>query len=146
MIETMKNRVKIQIDGKEVFNTKIVLTVSDMNYGNHLGNDRVLSLAQEARLQWLKSIGSSELDCKGSSLIMSDAMVEYKSEGFRGDQVEIKVYLDNTHSYGFDLFYEMSINDKLMAKVKSGLLFFDYEKRKVANQPQKWKDYYVQLV
>lgn len=146
MIGMMKNRVKIQIEGKQVFTTTIKLTVSDMNYGNHLGNDRVLSLAQEARLQWLASIDASELNCKGSSLIMSDAMVEYKSEGFREDVVKISIFLDNTHSYGFDLFYEMSINDKMMSKVKSGLLFFDYEKRKVANEPDQWKQFYAQLV
>lgn len=146
MIGFMKNRVKIQIEGINVYTSTIVLTVSDMNYGNHLGNDRVLSLAQEARLQWLSSINASELDCKGESLIMSDAMVEYKSEGFRQDQVEIKVYLSNTHQYGFDLFYEMNIGERLMAKVKSGLLFFNYEKRKVTSEPSAWKEYYAQLV
>jgi len=146
MIGDMKNRVKVQIEGSKVFTATIKLTVSDMNYGNHLGNDRVLALAQEARLQWLSSIDASELNCKGASLIMSDAMVEYKSEGFRQDTVEINVFLDNTHHYGFDLFYEMSINDKLMAKVKSGLLFFDYETRKVASEPDQWKQYYAQLV
>ncbi len=117
-----------------------------MNYGNHLGNDRVLSLAQEARLQWLDSIKASELDCLGASLIMADAMVEYKGEGFRQDEVEIDVFLDNPHLHGFDLFYEMKVKDKVIAKVKSGLLFFDYSERKLTKEPTNWKNFYAQLV
>ncbi|MBH48879.1 MAG: thioesterase [Halobacteriovorax sp.] len=140
----MKNRVKIHIDGTEVFKTTITLSVSDMNYGNHLGNDKVLSLAHEARIRWLESLNASELDCMGCSLIMSDAMVEYKGEGFRGDQVEITVYLSETHKYGFDLFYEMTGPRGLVAKVKSGLMFFDYETRKVANAPEQWIKYHAQ--
>tara|TARA_R110000868_G_scaffold180754_1_gene421416 strand:- start:13080 stop:13508 length:429 start_codon:yes stop_codon:yes gene_type:complete len=142
----MKNRVKIICDGIKVFETSLVLNVNDMNYGNHLGNDRVLALAQEARLRWLESLAASELNCMGQSLIMSDAMVEYKGEGFRGDEVKITVYLGESHKYGFDLFYDMQGPRGPVAKVKSGLLFFDYEIRKVAQAPEDWIKYNDQLV
>lgn len=138
-------RVKIKLEGPKVFSTQITLAVNDMNYGNHMGNDRVLYLAHEARLRFLESIGATELNCLGQSLIMSDAMIEYRGEGFRGDVVTIDVYLSHKHDYGFDLMYDMNVADKTLARVKSGLLFFDYEKRKVARTPEGWNKY-VQMV
>jgi len=138
-------RVKIKLDGPKVFSTQITLAVNDMNYGNHMGNDRVLYLAHEARLRFLESIGANELNCLGQSLIMSDAMIEYRGEGFRGDVVTIDVYLSHQHDYGFDLMYDMNVADKALARVKSGLLFFDYEKRKVAKAPEGWTKY-VEMV
>ena len=38
------------------FSTPVNVLVSHQNYGNHLGYDAVLSLLQEARLRWLKTI------------------------------------------------------------------------------------------
>src|SRR5690606_30709479 len=136
----MNSRVKIELSGNNVFTTEIVLNVNDMNYGNHLSNERVLVLAHEARLRYLNSMDASELDCFGQSLIMSDAMIQYLGEGFRGDLVSIDVYLTNAHDYGFDLLYHMHVNGRELAKAKTGLLFFDYDKRKVAKAPSAWKE------
>ena len=141
----MTTRVKIKLSGPKVFSTQITLNVNDMNYGNHMSNERVLVLAHEARLRYLTSLKASELNCFGQSLIMSDAMIEYRGEAFRGDNVTIDVYLSHTHEYGFDLQYDMYVDDKSIARAKSGLLFFDYEKRKVAKAPQAWNEH-VQLV
>lgn len=137
----MLNRVKIKLEGRKVFTTEITLSVNDMNYGNHMGNERILTLAHEARLRFLSSIDANELDCLGQSLIMADAMIQYRGEGFRGDVVTIDVYLTGTHERGFDLLYEMLVGERPLARAKSGMVFFDYEKRKVAPAPQKWLDY-----
>lgn len=135
----MSNRVKIKLEGSKVFSTEITLSVNDMNYGNHMGNERVLVLAHEARIRFLESLGANELNCFGQSLIMSDAMVEYRGEGFRGEVVSIDVYIANEHEYGFDLQYDMYVREKSLARVKTGILFFDYEKRKVAKASDAWK-------
>lgn len=139
------NRVKIKLEGQKIFSTQITLAVNDMNYGNHMGNERVLCLAHEARLRFLASIKATELDCFGQSLIMSDAMIEYRGEGFRGDIVTIDLYLAHHHERGFDLQYDMYTDSKPIARVKSGMLFFDYEKRKVAKASAGWIKY-VELV
>ena len=55
-------RIKLEVPENIHFKTKITLRVSDMNYGGHLGNDAVLSLAHEARVQFLKQFGYSEMD------------------------------------------------------------------------------------
>ena len=50
-------RVKLDHQKTPVFNTTIEVTIGDINYGNHMGNDRFLTLMQEARLRWLQSLG-----------------------------------------------------------------------------------------
>ena len=136
----MSERVKIKLSSKKLFSTQITLNVNDMNYGNHMGNERVLVLAHEARLRFLTSISATELDCFGQSLIMSDAMVEYRGEGFRGDVVTIDVYVPHEHDYGFDLHYDMNVGERPLARVKTGILFFDYQQRKIAKAPSAWKE------
>ena len=96
-------RIKIKIPKSEpLFTTKIPLLINFINYGNHMGNDAILTLCQEVRLRFLKKGGFSELDFYGSSLIQADAAITFKNEGFHGDELEFKLYIDDLTSHGFD--------------------------------------------
>ena len=53
-------RVEIDLPESWRFSTELPIRVADLNYGNHLGNDRVLSRAQEVRVQWLQGHGLGE--------------------------------------------------------------------------------------
>lgn len=133
-------RVKINIpDKKPLFTTQIPIRITDMNYGNHLGNDRILAIAQEARVQWLKSIGHSELDIGGCGLIMADAMVTYRNEGLYGDLLNISIFSSDTSTVSFDLLFQVTTQrqDKeiLIAQIKTGMVAFDYAKKQVVSIP-----------
>lgn len=108
-----------------------------MNYGNHLSNDRVLTLAHEARIRFLAHFGWSEFDIGGTSIIMTDAAVVYKSEGFRGNTIQVQVSVADIGNSGFDLYYRMVnlTTGKDLAHVKTGILCFDYDTRKVRRLP-----------
>ena len=43
---------------KNFFETEYKVIVSDINYGGHMGNERALIIFQQARMEWLNSIGS----------------------------------------------------------------------------------------
>jgi len=122
------------------FKTEIPLRITDINYGGHLGNDSVFSLIHEARIRFLNGNGYSEKDVEGFGIIMIDAAVEYKSEGFYGDIVVIEVQTGNFDKIGFDMFYRLSNKDtgKEIARAKTGMLIFDYQKRKIAPVPEKF--------
>lgn len=126
-------RIKLEAPEHIHFNTKITLRISDMNYGGHLGNDAVLSLAHEARVRFLKHFGYTELDVEGSGLIQSDTAIVYKSEGFYGDEIEIAVSVFDVHRLGFDLFYRMynRTTEKELAQVKTGMITYNYASGKV---------------
>lgn len=132
-------RITISLPGSFPFTTDITLAITDMNYGNHLSNDKILALAHEARIRFLAYYGWSEFDLGGVSIIMVDAGVVYKSEGFRGDTITIAVAAAGATRSGFDIYYKMvnQTTGKDLAHVKTGILCFDYTTRKVQQIPEK---------
>ena len=134
-------RIKIHLPKQFTFSTQLKLRITDINYGGHLANDAVLGIAQEARLRYLVSMGYSEKDIEGKSLIMTDAAIMYKSQGYYGDPVEIKIAVDEISRLGFDLIYQVTNVEtkKEIARVKTGLTFFDYQANKLASVPENFK-------
>ncbi|EQC44895.1 thioesterase family protein [Bacteriovorax sp. Seq25_V] len=133
-------RIKLQIpESHPVFETKVSLTVNFINYGGHMGNDAILTLCQEARIRYLKSLGFSELNYFGKSIIQADAAIVYKGEGFLGDELTVKLYLDDLNEYGMDFFYLFTneTTGKEIARAKTGIVFFDYEARKISKRPHE---------
>ena len=131
-------RVKIDLPDSLPLSINMTVRVGDLNYGNHLSNDAVLAFAHEARVQYLKSFGYSELNVEGVGLIMADSAIVYKSEGFLGDKIQLKVGAGDFTKVSFDLFYQL-INietNKAVALVKTGMVCFDYDARKVAMLPE----------
>ena len=132
-------RIKIELPGSFHFTTQISIRISDINYGGHAGNDTILSLAHEARVQFLKKAGYGELDIEGIGLIITDAAIEYKSELFHGDIVLVSVKATNFSRAAFDIFYKMEKENsgerKLVAKIKTGMLGYDYDNKKIVAIP-----------
>ena len=133
-------RIKIELPEEFIFSTEIPLRISDINYNDHLGNDAVLSLAQEARLRFLSKYGFTELDIAGTGIIMVDAAVQYKTEGFYGDILTIDVGVKDITKTGCDIVYLLKNKKtgKEIAIVKTGIVFFDYHKRKVVATPKEF--------
>lgn len=133
-------RVKVELPDKFIFKTEIPVRITDLNYGGHLGNDSLLSLVHEARVRFLKSMNYSELDVEGSGIIMVDAAIEYKSEGMYGDIINISINVDDITSTGFDIKYKLADqgSDKTIAAVKTGIVFYDYDSRKIVPIPDKF--------
>jgi acyl-CoA thioester hydrolase len=131
-------RIKIKVQGKLVFEYQDQLRVTDMNYGNHLGNDKVLGLFHDARLKWMKSINQNELSFYGQGLIQHDAVINYKSEAFCQDDIIVKLFVDDIDSRSFDIYYQMIHLNKGndIAIGKTGMTFFNYKDKKITNTPQ----------
>lgn len=122
------------------FCTTVRIRITDLNYGNHVGNDTFLSLAHEARQQFLKHHGYAELEFAGVGLIMADAMIEFRAELSFGDEVQISVAATEFSSRGFNLYYQLDVlqpdgTKKLAAKIKTGMLCYDYSLGKVVSVP-----------
>ena len=138
-------RIKIELPSSFLFTTEIPVRITDLNYGSHVGNDTILSLIHEARMQLLASFGyTSELSINGVGLIMTDAGIEFKGELFYGDKVFASVGVADVSKVGFDLYYKLekgSPSKKLVVDIaKTGMLCFDYEKKKIVPVPGELKD------
>jgi acyl-CoA thioester hydrolase len=136
------SRIKIHLPEKFSFSTTIPVRITDLNYGGHVGNDTVLSLIHEARMQFLKHFNYTELDFEGTSLIMGDAGIEFKNELFYGDTVTAFITATDFSGVGFDLYYKLvkEPNETIVALAKTGMICYNYDDRKVVRMPGKAKD------
>ena len=136
-------RIKITLPESFVFKTLIPVRITDLNYGNHLANDKVLSIIHEARVQFLNHYGWNEMNLDGVGIIMADVAIEYKNQAYYNDQLEISIGVGDFTRVSFDIFYEVKCDDKLIAKVKTGIVTFDYHKNKVVEVPENVKNIFL---
>jgi acyl-CoA thioester hydrolase len=131
-------RVQIELPQSWLYRTRLSVRVTDVNYGGHLGNDRVLGLVHEARVRWLASCNLSEKDVGGVGLIMADAALLFRGEAFLGDELDVELGAVEVRRSGFDLVCRLSrpVDGAEIALVKTGMVCFDYTARKVARLPQ----------
>ena len=134
-------RIKIDLPEKFSFTTTIPVRITDINYGDHVGNDTILSLLHEARVQFLNKYGYKELAFEGVGMIMSDVGIEFKNELFYGDMVIASVAITGFTKISFDIFYKLEKEEAgkkvLVATAKTGMVCYDYDKKKIAAVPQK---------
>jgi len=130
-------RVTIEMPALFPFSTELQVQVGHINYGGHLGNDAMLSLVHEARVRFLRRLGYSERDVEGVGLLMVDAQVVYRSEVFHGDTLVIEVAVGEVGRSGCDFFYRVTSREsgREAARAKTGVVFFDYERRRIARVP-----------
>jgi len=137
-------RIKIELPEKFSFETIIPIRITDLNYGNHVGNDTILSILHEARVQYLKHYNLEEFDFGGLGLIMNDVAVEFKNEIFYGERIIASVTVSDISKFSFDVYYklEKESNDKriLVAVAKTGMVCYNYGAKKVAGVPKEVKD------
>lgn len=134
-------RIKIELPKTFAFTTEIPVRITDINYGGHLGNDTVLSIMHEARMQYLKHHGFTELEFGGVGMIMSDVGIQFKNELFYGDVVIASVTAGAFSKIAFDLYYKLEKRSGestvVVAAAKTGMVCFDYEKRKTVAVPEE---------
>jgi acyl-CoA thioester hydrolase len=134
------SRIKLTLPEQFTFTATIPIRITDLNYGNHVGNDAVLSIIHEARMQFLSHHGFAELNCGGVGLIMSDVGIEFKKEIFYGDVLSVNIAAVNFSSVGFDLYYQILNKENLItALAKTGMVCYDYDKKKIAAVPVEVK-------
>jgi acyl-CoA thioester hydrolase len=133
-------RIKLSVPQNNLTTVSIPVRITDINYGNHLGNDRFISILHEARMQWLQEHNYSELNIEGTGLILADLSVEFKSEGFYRDIIEVKISAGEISKVSFELYYTLTVkrNDQtvLLAVAKTGMVCYNYADKKVVAMPQ----------
>jgi len=133
-------RIKLELPNTFPFSTEIPVRITDINYGGHLGNDAMLSLIHEARVRLYAHFGFSEANVDGCGTIMTDVAIVYKAEVFHGDVLRFEVGVGDFQRVGCDIMYRATKvgSGELVAEAKTGIVFFDYNSRKVQKVPQKF--------
>jgi YbgC/YbaW family acyl-CoA thioester hydrolase len=131
------SRTKLDMPENFIFSTSIDVRITDINYGNHLGNDSLLSIIHEARMRFLNSLGYSEIDVEGAGIMMADVVIIYKSQSFYGDRLKIEINVADISRKSCDLCYRITKKeDKIVALAKTAIVFFDYQQQKPVRIPE----------
>ena len=135
-------RIKLDLPEHFPFSTELSVRITDANYGGHMGNDALLGLLHEARVRFLAHYGLSELDIGGAGIIMTDSVIVYKAEAFPGEKLEIAVTANDFNQYGCDFVYRVTerVSGREVARAKTGIVFFDYQKRAVQKTPLTFRN------
>ena len=132
------SRIKLELPELFSFHALIPIRITDVNYGGHVGNDTILTLLHEARMQFLHSFSFSEMNFGGASLIMRDVVIEFKKEIFYGDTIKVFVTIANFTNVGFDVYYRVEKNEDavIVVAARTGMVCYNYQQKKITKVPQ----------
>ena len=132
-------RIKLQMPGVFPFRTQIDVRITDLNYGNHLGNDSLLSIIHEARERFLNHYGYSEMNIEGLGTMMADAVIIYKTQAYYGDQLTIEMAVADVSKKSCDLYYRITKEkETVVALCKTAIVFYDFKSQKPASIPDEF--------
>ena len=130
------SRTIINYPEKTLFSCNIPIRITDINYGQHLAHDKLISILHESRAQFFQHFNMSESNIEGLGIIMSDLTIKYQAEAFYPDFLTIEISLADPTRCGFNMFYRITKSDtKIIATAKTGLVFFNYQHKKPASIP-----------
>ena len=132
------SRIQFALPQAFAFATDIQIYISHVNQGGHLDNAQLLTLVSEARVRFFKSLGYRESDVAGHPIVVGDMVAQYKSEGFHGETMRVRMIPQDFNRYGFDLVYRMDCSDtgREVARGKIGIVFINRETRRVSTVPE----------
>lgn len=135
-------RVTIELPAAWTFSIDIPVRITDINYGNHLGNDSFLSILHEARMRWIHQHGWTELNIEKTGLIMIDIAVRFKAEAVFGDVLRVQLAPVEWSNLGFTLIYlgTHAATGAEVARAQSGMVFFDYTTRRLTSMPAVFRE------
>lgn len=136
-------RIEISLPNEFDFSTNIPIRIGDINRGFHLGHDAIVLILEEARVQFLSSLGYTEQanTNKGTGYITADAGVIYKRQARYGQTLKVEVAVTDFTDKSFDIVYRISDASSgiEIARAKTGTLFFDYQIQKVVAVPDDFR-------
>ena len=151
IIEEKKlNPIGLEMLEKEniLFSNRINVRIDDINYGNHLCHTKMIAFIHHTRTLFLQRNKLSEIDCFGAGLIMLNLNVEYRSECFFDDTLDIYMHFEKLDKVKIEFSYSV-INittNKLAAKANTLMAFFDIHNQKLIRVPNEFKKLIDSLV
>ena len=134
-------RIKLEFPEKIVYRHQLNLRINDINYGQHLGHDTLVTLMHEARCSWLAEAGLSELSINGGHVgwVVAELAVNYKVEAFYPDRLSIELAVGELGSKGVEIYHRLVRGDgNTVAIAKTGMVFFDYAKHHASEVPESF--------
>ena len=135
-------KIKLAKRDNYEFEYKVTLQVTDINYGGHLGNDALVGIIHEARVNLLTTLGCSEFDLGDgkTGIIMSDLGINYLGEGFLLDELIVYSNINEISNASFRIFHHVTKKDKTIALAETGVIAFNYNESHIVEIPKVFLD------
>ena len=113
----------------------------DLNYGNHVGNERALLFFQWARESFLRQNNLSETNIgDGSGFIQVEATVQYKKQLFLDQKIEVRITKIEIKGLKIIFEYEIYTGKELAITGTATVLAYNYEEQKIKKIPANFKE------
>ncbi len=134
-------RLRLDYPEPTIFTHEVPVRITDLNYGQHLGHDTLVSILHEARARLFRAHDMEEGDVDGRGVILVDLAVTYRAQVFYGQVLRIEIGAGDITSRGCDLFYRVTDRDDgaLVALAKTGIVFFDYDAGHIVGMPDRFR-------
>lgn len=134
-------RLKLDYTAPTLHTTDIPIRVTDLNYGNHLAHDRLVSILHEARVRFFRAFGFEERNTEGRGILLVDLAVTYHREAFYGQTLRVEVAIGEAATRGCELLYRVTdaANGETVALAKTGIVFIEPASRRVVSIPPAFR-------
>ena len=113
----------------------------DLNYGNHVGNERALLFFQWTRESFFRQNNLSETNIgDGSGFIQVEATVQYKKQLFLDQKIEVRITKIEIKGLKIIFEYEIYTGKELAITGTATVLAYNYEEQKIKKIPAKFKE------
>ena len=113
----------------------------DLNYGNHVGNERALLFFQWTRESFLRQNNLSETNIgDGSGFIQVEATVQYKKQLFLDQKIEVRITKIEIKGLKIIFEYEIYTGKELAITGTATVLAYNYEEQKIKKIPTNFKE------
>lgn len=122
------------------FATEMTVRITEINAGNHLGNDSMISMISEARERFLYQHGITEINESGIGCMVSDLATVYRAEAHARDVLRFEVGVMDFNKYGGDVIFRITrpADSTLIALAKTGFVFYSYQGTGVVPMPREF--------
>ena len=124
-----------------MFTFNYTIKQEDLNYGNHVGNERALLFFQWARESFLRQNNLSETNIgDGNGFIQVEATVQYKKQLFLDQKIEVRITKIEIKGLKIIFEYEIYTGKELAITGTATVLAYNYEEQKIKKIPAKFKE------
>lgn len=119
--------------------SKYKVRMDDINYGGHMGNEKALQVFNDARVYYLKQLGSSELNIGGGvGVIIAESNIKYIKEVLLHDILETEVWISDVSGLKWTISYKTKRkrDDKVVFIGTTIMICYDYNRKKVVKIPE----------
>lgn len=130
-------RIKLQPQPYYEYCHTLTVRVTDLNYGNHLGNHSLAAFIHEARVRVLGELNCTEFDLGDgkTGLVIGDIAINFLGEGFIFDTIQIESQIVELSKKSFRIAHRLTCDGRLIGLAETGLVALNYETRRVTTLP-----------